>query len=106
MTLDSLALAMEKGFKRADKKLNDVVKIMLNSFQSNQDYMDKKFDSIDNKFDSIDKKFRTVDRSFTEVKKKIDNVSLNIVDIVRQEEFGKLEQRVTDVEEVLDLKTR
>lgn len=83
---------MKKVKNKKAKNLNDLVKVVLDSFQSNQKYMDGRFDKID--------------QNFNTVKKKIDNISLNIVDVVRKEDFDKLEQRVTDVEEAVDLKTR
>ncbi len=83
---------MEKKNKKEVTTLNEVVGIMLDAFQSNQEYMDKNF--------------KQINENFREVNKKIDNISLDIVDIVRKDDFEKLEDRVTIVEEVLDLKLR
>lgn len=65
--------------------------------------MDKRFEKIDRRFESLEKEMKD---DFGIVKKQIDQINLNLVDVVRQEEFNKLEQRVTDVEEVLDLKVK
>ncbi len=78
--------------KRTDTKIDELAVLMHDAFQSNQDYMDKKFDQIDKKF--------------TEVKGAINNINLNIVDVVRLEDFNKLEERMIDVEEVLHLKVK
>mgnify|MGYP001614509565 CR=1 FL=1 len=43
---------MEKKNKKDVSTLNEVVGIMLNAFQSNQEYMDKKFETIDKKFET------------------------------------------------------
>ncbi len=97
---------MKKKIEEKDMTVKELVGIMLGAFETNQKYMDKKFDSIDKKFDSIDKKFNLVGENFKEVKQKIDNISLNIVDVVRKEEFEKLETRVVDLEEVTQLSTK
>ena len=108
---------MKKEIKEKDMKVGELAVLMRDAFQSSQDYMDKKFNSIDEKFDSIDKKFDSIDKkfdslagqmnkNFSEVKKQIDNINRNNVDVVHQEDFDKLEQRVVDVEEVLHLKIK
>lgn len=79
--------------------LNELVGIMLGAFDSNQKYMDKKFDQVDKKFEHINKNFK-------EVNKKIDNISLNIVDVVRKDEFDKLKSRVINIEEAIDLPSK
>ena len=88
--------AMEKENKKTKSEevatINELAVIMRDSFQSNQEYMDKKFDAIDKKFDHVTEK--------------INNISLNIVDTVRKEDFDKLEDRVDVVEGSLDLKLK
>lgn len=69
---------------------------MKDAFQSNQEYMDKRFDML------------TVEMrdGFRKVNTEINKINLNAVDVVRKEEFDKLETRVEDAEEALDLKLK
>lgn len=91
---------MEKKNKKTKTEevatINELAIIMRDAFQTNQEYMDKNFQQIS-------ENFKQVDVNFQEIKEKIDNLSKNTVDVVHQEEFDKLETRVTDVEAVLDL---
>lgn len=87
---------MEKKEKEKDMTVNELAIIMRDSFQSNQEYIDKKFDAVD-------KKFEVVGKRFDQVVEKINNISRNIVDVVHKEEFDKLETRVVDLEKVADL---
>lgn len=96
---------MEKKNKKVTT-LNELVGIMLGAFDSNQKYMDKKFDQVDKKFDQVDKNFEHINKNFKEVNKKIDNISLNIVDVVRKDEFDKLKSRVINIEEAIDLASK
>ncbi len=88
MTMDGLASLMKQGFKKSQE---DMAVMVHDAFQSTQDLLVEKFEKIDEKFEKIDENFK-------EVKKKIDNISLNIVDVVRKEEFDKLESRVVVLE--------
>lgn len=89
--------------KKIDDKIDGLAVIMQDSFQTNQEYMDKRFTEVHEKMDT---NFKQIKENFTEVKRQIDNLSRNIVDVVHQEQFDKLETRVVDVEEVLDLKLK
>jgi hypothetical protein len=97
---------MEKDKKEKDMTIGELAIMMRDSFQGNQDYMDKKFDAIDRKFEQVDRNFKQINENFKEVYKKIDNISLNAVDTVKKEEFDKLETRVSDIEEVVELKLK
>ncbi len=94
---------MDKKIKEKDMKVSELAVLMRDAFQSNQNYTDKKFNAIDGKFISLTGEMNT---NFAEVKKQIDKININAVDVVRTEEFDKLEDRVTDVEEVLKLKLK
>src|SRR2546425_1062205 len=66
--------------EKIDEKIDGLAIMMKNAFQSNQEYMEKNFDAIEG--------------NFKEVKQQIDNISKNTVDVIHQEEFDKLEDRV------------
>jgi tetrahydromethanopterin S-methyltransferase subunit G len=83
--------------KEKSKNLTEMIR---DSFQSNQNYMDKKFGEM---YGYMDGKFAQVDKKFEQVTEKINNISLNIVDIVRLDDFEKLKDRVEVVEESLNL---
>ncbi len=61
--------------------LGEVVGIMLKAFDSNQEYMDKKFDIVDKRFDKIEK----------------------IILDDHRERIEKLESKVTYLENILNL---
>ena len=42
--------------------LGEVVGIMLKAFDSNQEYMDKKFDKVDKRFDKMDERFDKIEK--------------------------------------------
>ena len=86
MTLDMLALMIGEGFNGVDKKFAGI---------------DQKFAVMDQKFEKITKE---MNQNFSEVKQQINTININAVDVVRKEDFDKLENRVVDVEEVLKLK--
>jgi len=81
---------MKKKKSKKTTNLDGVVKIMLDAFQSNQEYMDKRFDNLTGEMRS----------GFSQVTEKINNLSRNTVDVIHQEEFDKLENRVVGLEEI------
>lgn len=98
-TIDDLAVLINTNFqktqKHTNKKNDELVGIMFKTFDSNQKYMDKRFDQVDKKCEVLTNE---MNKNFGEVTKKINNISLNIVDVVRKEEFDKLEIRVSSIE--------
>ena len=98
--MDGLASLMRQGFKKNQEEMADMVK---NAFQSNQEYMDKRFDAVDKKFDAVDKRFDAMDKRFDQVVQEIHKINLNAVDVVHKEDFDKLEDRVVVLEERADL---
>ncbi len=98
---------MEKENKKINPDevttINELAIIMRDSFQSNQEYTDKRFDNLTNEMRSG---FKKVDENFKQVTEKINNLSRNAADVIRQEDFDKLTDRVEVVEEVLDLKLK
>ena len=76
---------------------------MRDSFHSNQDYMYKRFDNLTNEMRGG---FKRTDENFKQVTEKINNLSKNTVDVVHQEEFNELADRMDVVEEKLDLKLK
>ncbi len=92
MTIDELAVVVKQGFKKNQTEMAGTVKIMLDAFQSNQEYMDKNFD--------------IVNKNIKEIHKEVQKVNLNIVDVVHKEEFDKLDSRMVDVEEVVKLRLK
>mgnify|MGYP001591765700 CR=1 FL=1 len=99
ITLDGLAGLVKQGFKRNQKEMAEMTVMVKNAFQGNQDYMDLKFNAIDEKFEKIDRRFDQVDENFKQVTQKINNISLNAVDVVRVEDLEKLDNRVIVLEE-------
>lgn len=87
--MDGLASLMKQGFKKNQEEMAVMVK---NAFQSNQEYMDKNF--------------AVVNKNIKEVHTEIQKINLNAVDVVRKEDFDKLESRVVDVEEVVNLRLK
>ena len=68
--------------------LDEVVSIMLKAFDSNQEYMDKKFGYIDNKFEHMDKRFDKIEKIILDDHK---------------ERIEKLETKVQYLENILNL---
>lgn len=62
---------MEKKIKEKDMKVGELAELMLKSFQTNQEYMDKKFGAIDEKFDAIGEDFRHVHYKLDKIDKKL-----------------------------------
>jgi len=81
-----------KKMKEKDMTVRELSELMLKSFQANQEYMDKNFEQVG--------------ENFKQVTQKINNISLNIVDVVRKNEFDKLKKQVFDVEEVAGLRLK
>src|SRR3989344_1614714 len=98
-TINDLAVLINTNFKKSqnhtNKKNDELVGIMFKAFDSNQKYMDKRFDIVT---EEMREGFKKTSENFKEVSKKIDNISSNIVDVVRKEEFDKLEIRVNSIE--------
>ena len=90
-TINDLAVLINTNFKKSqnhtNKKNDELVGIMFKAFDSNQKYMDKRFDIVT---EEMREGFKKTSENFKEVSKKIDNISLNIVDVVRKEEFDNL----------------
>ena len=88
--------------------IDELAALINSSFQVNQDGMIKRFEYIDKRFEHMDKRFDALTEEmrsgFKKVSSQIDKINLNAVDVVRKEEFEKLETRVTDVEEMVNLK--
>ncbi len=97
--------------KEIQQLLNSQTKAILNLVDKK---MDEKIDKlalmIGEGFNGVDKKFETLtgemNNNFKKVNQQINNINLNTVDVVRLEDFNKLEGRVIDVEEVLHLKVK
>lgn len=107
MTIDGLAVLMRQGFGRMDKKIvgldekmdanHESMAVMVkNAVQGTQDLLVKKIDSLTDE----------TREGFKKVNQEINKINLNLVDVVRQEDFDKLENRVVKVEETLDLKLK
>src|SRR5579863_949338 len=99
MTLDALASMIGQGFNGVDKRFEG---------------MDQRFTGVDQAIAGIDQRFAKMDQKiealttevrngFKKVHKEISKINLNVVDVVRMEDFNKLEKRVVDAEEVLAL---
>ena len=56
--------------------------------------------------DLIIGKLEQMDKNIKEIHREVQKVNLNNVDVVLKEEFEKLENRVGDVEEIVDLKLK
>lgn len=64
--IETLAIAMQVGFSKIDKRFDDV---------------DKRFDEVDKKFDAVDKRFDAVDKKFDEVDKKFEGINTQLSSI-------------------------
>ncbi len=64
---------MKKEIKGKDMRVRELAELMLKSFQSNQEYMDKKFSVIDEKFDAVGEDFRHVHYKLDNIDKKLDS---------------------------------
>jgi len=82
--------------REEDMSVRELSVLMLKSFDSAQQYVDKRFESITHEVRS----------GFKKVETQINTINRNNVNVVRQEDFNKLENRVTDIEEVLELKIK
>ncbi len=96
-----------------DKKvttLDEVVVIMRDAFQSNQDLIMGEIGSLKSEFGSLKSEVGSLRKEmrsgFEQVTQKISNLSRNAVDVVRQEDFDKLESRVVDLEEITQLSVK
>lgn len=82
--------------KKIDTKIDGLAILMNNAFQTNQEYMDKNFQGIRNNFSRVDENFKKVTQQ-------INKINLNAVDVVRQDEFEKIEHRVEKLEGITGL---
>ena len=82
--------------KKVDVKVSELAVLMRDAFQTNQDLFVGEIKLLK----------EDMNGKFKQVVDKIDNLSRNAVDVVRQEEFNKLDKRVTDVEGALNLKLK
>lgn len=74
------------------KNQEEMGKMVVNAFQEAQNLFVNRFEQMDKKIDGIHKE--------------VQKVNLNIVDVVRKEEFDKLENRVVGVEETVNLQLK
>ena len=74
-----------------------------NSFQDNQEYMDKRFGDMDKRFGDMDKRFDEVKKELKGEIKKVDTKLTNFIDDYNSE---KLPMRVEYIENVLNLPKR
>lgn len=94
---------IKKNKKEKDMKVRELADIMLKSFNTAQQHVNERFNTVDKKFEILTGE---MNKNFKEVTNQINKISLNAVDVVRQKDFDDLKDRVTDVEEVLDLKLK
>ena len=94
---------MKKGKNKEVTTLDEAVNIMLDAFQTNQDLFMGKIGSIEGEIGSLRTEMRD---GFEKVNTEINKINLNAVDVVRKEEFDKLETRIGGVEKALDLKLK
>ena len=87
---------MENKNNKKDMTVNELSVLMLKSFDLAQKHVNERFENFSGE----------MNKNFGEVKKQIDTININTTDVIRQEEFDKLENRVVDVEDVLKLKLK
>src|SRR3989344_6846175 len=109
ITKQELADILDQKFRKNQKSLlNSIDKrlevhqesmaIMVgNAFQATQDLFVEKFNQIDKRFDGVNKNIK-------ELHQQVQKNNLNLVDVVRKEEFDKLESRVVTLEEAGSVK--
>ena len=80
--------------------ISELAVMIHESFQSNQDYMDKRFDDMqaymDNRFDGVKKDISEVKKDLKGVEKKLDG-------FIERYDEDKLPMRVEHIENVLNL---
>lgn len=107
MTIEDLAVSMQKGFKSLENKL---VTRMDEKIDNLAVMTAKGFDSVDKRFEAIDKRFESVENRLENVElgqKKIFQEILNIHDtFVKRSEFDNLANRLSRVEQKLKLKSK
>ena len=94
---------MKNNIKEKDMSVHELADLMLKSFDTAQKHINERFERVDKKFETLTTE---MSQNFTEVKKQIEKININAVDVVRQEEFNELENRMVDVEEILKLKIK
>ncbi len=111
-TIDELAVLMEKGFKRQDKRTDEVLEAM-NKFAVS---VDKRFDGVDKRFDGVDKRFDKIEAEIVDIKEEIRQIRIDLKQIWSKLE--EIEQKLGKVSgmakedadalgsEVLDLRQR
>lgn len=77
--------------------IDDLAVMMKNSFDGQNELLNKRFDKIDERFNKADKRIDNVEKTLTSIKRDTAN-------IVHQEEFDKLEGRVGILEGTCVLK--
>ena len=80
----------------SEKSQQEMAVMVKNAFQGNQEYMDNRFDVLTTEMRG----------GFEIVNKEINKINLNAVDVVRKEDFDKLESRMVDVEEIVNLQLK
>ena len=99
MSIEDLALSMNRGFKSVNKKIDNVTDLVDKLAVSTA----KGFESVDKRFDAVDKK---IDTKVEELKSQIAGVDNRIDDIsmnrVKYEDHNKLKTRVDFIEEKLE----
>ena len=84
---------------KLDKNITtDELAVIINKgFQSQMDYMDKKFEAVDKKFEAVDKKFEVIDEKFNKVFK-----VLKVMDD-KLDDVGSVKHRVDYIETTLNI---
>ncbi len=107
MTIEDLAVSMQKGFKslenklvaRMDEKIDNLAVMTAKGFES----VDKRFEAVDKRFESVENRLENVELG----QKKIHQEVLNIHDtFVKRSEFDNVVQRLTRIEQKLKTKIK
>ena len=85
--------------KEKDMTVKELSKLMLGAFQSNQEYMDKKFTDIDKNFNSVSEDFRGVHYKLDKIDKKLDGQEKTI--FAHDQKIDKLEVDMKKVKKAL-----
>ncbi|MFA4890661.1 MAG: hypothetical protein WC587_03500 [Candidatus Paceibacterota bacterium] len=78
ITIEDLALMVQRGFDETAKKFDETAK---------KAGVDKSFDDVNKRFDGVDKRFDNIDGQLHEIRKDMSEIRKNVV---YRDEFDKL----------------
>lgn len=96
ITIDMLAIMVEKGFEAMAKKEDlfaDSVDKRFNDIGKRFTSIDKRFNDIDKRFISIDKRFDDIDKRFNAVDKRFDGIVVELKEIRKEINVNDLKHR-------------